>query len=80
MAVVHELAIRDPAPCVDIKTKKPLQNRKTKLGRQRGVCPSGVLQVSHSDDEWRQLLTPAQYKVLRQQGTERPLSSPLYKV
>lgn len=35
--------------------------------------------VTHSDEEWRRLLTPEQYAVLRQHGTERPRSSPLDK-
>ena len=30
-----------------------------------------------SDEEWKQRLTPEQYKVLRKEGTERPYTSPL---
>src|ERR1700692_4971039 len=33
--------------------------------------------VTHTDAEWRQLLTAAQYGVLREAGTEAPYSSPL---
>ncbi|CAM4027811.1 peptide-methionine (R)-S-oxide reductase MsrB [Bordetella tumulicola] len=33
--------------------------------------------VMHSDAEWRVLLTPTQYAILRQADTERPYSSPL---
>jgi peptide-methionine (R)-S-oxide reductase len=29
-----------------------------------------VYQVSHTDTEWRELLTPDQFRVLRRQGTE----------
>jgi peptide-methionine (R)-S-oxide reductase len=33
--------------------------------------------VTHSEEEWRRMLTPPQYKVLREHGTERAGSSPL---
>ncbi len=36
-----------------------------------------VFEVAHSDAEWQRILTPAQYNILRQQGTEPPFSSPL---
>ena len=45
-------------------------------------CGSGPAEakpfpVRYSQDEWRRRLTPAQFTILRQKGTERPGSSPL---
>jgi peptide-methionine (R)-S-oxide reductase len=39
--------------------------------------PAKTFDVNHSDQEWRHLLSPAAYDVLRQAGTEQPYSSPL---
>ncbi len=33
--------------------------------------------ITRSEAEWKQLLTPAQFNVLRQEGTEHPFTSPL---
>ena len=38
---------------------------------------NGLFEVSHSDADWRKLLTPDQYAILRQSGTERPFTSAL---
>jgi peptide-methionine (R)-S-oxide reductase len=41
------------------------------------VAADERFKVTHTDAEWRALLTPAQYAVLRRSSTERPYSSPL---
>jgi peptide-methionine (R)-S-oxide reductase len=48
----------------------------------RGAGPllaatKGNFAVSHSEDEWRSLLTPEQFSILREEGTEQPGSSAL---
>ena len=45
--------------------------------RHEKTKPNGVQKVTKSDSEWRQTLTPEQYRIMREKGTERPFSSPL---
>ncbi len=46
-------------------------------GMPAGAAESQHFPVTKTDDEWRKSLTPAQYNILRHQGTEYPESSPL---
>ncbi|MCY1273129.1 Peptide methionine sulfoxide reductase MsrB [compost metagenome] len=50
--------------------------------RQRGPGPTVAradsrFAVNHTDREWRQRLSAEQYRVLREEGTEAPYTSPL---
>jgi len=47
------------------------------FGPQYANAASETFEIVHSDAEWKALLAPDQYAVLRQEGTERPFSSPL---
>ena len=39
--------------------------------------PATIDKISKSDREWKAILTPEQYNVLRKEDTEKPFSSPL---
>jgi len=43
----------------------------------RAAAAEHIGKISRSNAEWKKLLTPEQYEVLREEGTERPFSSPL---
>ena len=48
------------------------------LRTSAAATQSGTIEkVVKNDDEWRKLLTPQQFSILRQEGTETPFTSPL---
>ena len=38
---------------------------------------SALKEIIKTDEEWKKILTPEQFKILRKEGTERPFTSPL---
>ncbi len=47
------------------------------LAAEAGDTPAQKFEIEKTPEEWRRQLTPMQYKILREHGTETPGSSPL---
>jgi peptide-methionine (R)-S-oxide reductase len=47
------------------------------LSRARSAASGETFEITKTEEEWRRILTPEQYAVLREHGTERAGTSPL---
>jgi peptide-methionine (R)-S-oxide reductase len=50
------------------------------VGQRPAGASQEVFEVTRSEAEWREMLTPLQYHVMREEGTERAGTSPLDKL
>ena len=51
---------------------QPAETSFTPMSTDANPAPSTVPKITKTDEEWRKQLTPEQYRVLRQAGTEAP--------
>jgi peptide-methionine (R)-S-oxide reductase len=69
------LALRAPASCISMSAaKKPGTPSEWKAAKQAGG-DDGPLDLPTNDEEWRRVLEPMQYAVLREEATEPKFSS-----
>src|SRR5262245_58091494 len=47
------------------------------IGPRRAAAAEATFEVTHTEEEWRKILTPNQFAVLRKEATERAFTSPL---
>jgi len=55
-----------------------LNYRSFRIHQSQNEIQSLKPEIVKSEEEWKKILTPEQYTILRENGTEPPFSSPLY--
>ncbi len=75
--VAAEMKSTKPAPAKDALQCKPGEISACGLP-SNVVIDMSKTAVTHTDTEWKKLLTPTQFRVARQQGTEPPFQNEYY--
>lgn len=61
-------------------TTEPVDDKTKPAKDTYSLSKQGVKKVTKTNEEWKRALTPEQYDVTREKGTERPFSSPLNEI
>jgi peptide-methionine (R)-S-oxide reductase len=77
LTVLLTLTLLPLIACAQPHHRKPASPPSGALLAELAKYPSVTDRVIKSNDEWKKLLTPAEYDVLREKGTERPFTGSL---